>query len=156
MVFFFLELVLPVALEVDGVGDHQRSVVGNGVTADGALYLALGSLVHPPVDGIDGPVRRVAEIKLGQPNPVIGGYGIEEIGPDFQAVLNPEAVGHRQNGPVARFLAVFFPGPYAVVQQGQVQAVQTSVKLLWWNSDTHDVLELRGGAAGGPPHRRPP
>ena len=91
-----LELLLPPALEVDGVGEDQAGVVVDEVPLDQLLDLLTGLVADPGVDRPHRLVRLGTEVDLVERPAVELGDGLPEVGLEVVALLPPQGVGRHQ------------------------------------------------------------
>ena len=133
-----VELRLPVALEVDGVGEHQARGRRHCAAWQQVLDLVRGLLGDPLVDGQAHGFGRALEIHLAEARAIVGLGEFQEIGKKALVLLGPECVGHAQL--VARMWRVHVAEQRA---HGRVKPVRRQ-------REVERGRHLLGGTAAGP------
>ena len=96
LVSAFSNCLLPLALEVDGVGEDQAGVGVDEVSLDQLLDLLTGLVADPGVDRPHRLVRLGTEVDLVEGPVVEVGDGLLEVGLEAVALLPPQGVGRDQ------------------------------------------------------------
>ncbi len=89
-----VELRLPVAFEIDGIGEHQARGGGEHTGLEQVLDFARGLLLDPLVDGQAHRFGRGLEVHRTEARAVIGAGQLEEIIEKRIVLFRPESVGH--------------------------------------------------------------
>ncbi len=131
----FLERLGPVALEVDGVGEHEAGQGAQDPGRDDVLDLAVRLLVHPVVDGPARGFGVAHEVQLRQACAVVVLQEVQEAGQEIEALLPPQGVGD------AELASLGGAGPLDLVLQRGDGAVQ----LRLFRRQVKHARHLRGG-----------
>ena len=105
-----VELLLPVPLEVDGVGQHQPGLGIEHAGSQKILDLLLRLLLDPLVDLLAGRLGVLGEVQDSQFGSVVLAGRLEELGQELVSLLPPEAVRH------SKLVALLLVGKEALPQ----------------------------------------
>jgi hypothetical protein len=128
---FGVERILPIAFEVDGVGEHKSRRFVESALADQVLDFVIGLFFDPRVDGRAHALGRNHEIDAVKAGAVIGLHKLEVALFETRVLLRPQCVGHMQ------FVALVLG-----VHCGE-QRAHRRVQPIWRQREVENMLHLR-------------